>query len=283
VRRYLRVSLTAVLLCAPASLVSAQRRTTILVETGDAVSGIFLPSVQVQIASLKLTEHTDSLGEARFTGVPPGKYIVEARRVGFQPLSAPVLIAGQDSIEVVLLLRATVARLDTVVVSKPRIPMALREFESRRERGLGQFVTGAQIDSEPGASLAAIVETHLRGVRVVTDAAAGTHIVTPRPSTEGALIGRGGGLCQPMIYLDGVLLADDTGFGPDLSMINVPSIGGIEFYEPSEIPVQYRGPGVMQSTRIAGAGGGGRGGSQSAKGATTSPSCGAALIWSKAP
>ena len=291
-RSFLRVSLTAVLLCAPTSLVSAQRRTTILVETGDAVSGIFLPSVQVQIASLKLTQHTDSLGEARLTGVPPGRYTIDARRVGFQPLSAPVLIAGQDSIEVVLLMRATVAQLDTVLVSKPRIPMALREFESRRERGLGQFVTGVQIDSEPGASLAAIVETHLRGVRVVTDAVAGTHIVTLRPATEGVLVGRGGGLCQPLVYLDGVLLADDTGFGPDLSIIDVVSIGGIEFYEPSEIPVQYRGTGAMQNTRIAGATGAqasgsgvrGRGGSQSqSKGGATSPSCGAVLIWSKPP
>ena len=99
-RSYPRVLLTAVLLCASASMADAQRRTTILVETGDAVSGIFLPSVQIQIASLKLTQHTDSLGEARFTGVPPGKYTIEARRVGFQPLSAPVLIAGQDSFQV---------------------------------------------------------------------------------------------------------------------------------------------------------------------------------------
>src|SRR5215467_14002054 len=134
-------------------MADAQRRTTILVETGDAVSGIFLPSVQIQIASLKLTQHTDSLGEARFTGVPPGRYTIEARRVGFQPLNAPVLIAGQDSLQVVLLMCASVTQLDTVVVSKARVPMALREFESRRERGLGQFVTGAQIDSAHGASL----------------------------------------------------------------------------------------------------------------------------------
>lgn len=270
---YLRVVLTAVLVCASASMADAQRRTTILVETGDAVSGIFLPSVQIQIASLNLTQYTDSLGETRFTGVPPGKYTVEARRVGFQPLSAPVLITGQDSLEVVLLMRASVTQLDTVVVSKARIPIALREFESRRERGFGQFVTGAQIDSMPGASLRAIVETHVRGATVVTDAVAGTHIVTPRPSTEGAFVGRGGGLCHPVVYLDGVRLVDDTGFGPDLSIIDVVSIGGIEFYEPSEIPVQYRTMGSLQNPRVAGGG----------KGAPTSPSCGAVLIWTKAP
>jgi len=248
-------------LCASTSIADAQRRTTILIGAGDAISGLFLPSVQVQIASLKLTQYTDSLGEARFTGVPPGKYTVEARRVGFQPLSAPVLIAGQDSFQVVLLMRASVAQLDTVVVSKPRVPMALREFESRRERGFGQFVTGAQIDSAHGASLLAILETRVRGVTVVTDAAGGTHVVTFRPSTEGVLVGGGGGSCHPLVYLDGFQLVDDSGLGPDLSIIGVESIGGIEFYQASEIPVQYRGPAAMRST--------------------TSASCGALLIWSK--
>jgi hypothetical protein len=248
-------------------MADAQRRTTVLIGAGDAVSGIFLPSVQVQIASVKLTQYTDSLGEARFTGVPPGRYTIEARRVGFQPLSAPVLIAGEDSLQVVLLMRATVAQLDTVVVSKPRIPIALREFESRRERGLGQFVTGAQIDSAHGASLLAILETRVRGVTVRTDAAGRAHLVTHRPWTED--LGGGGSLCRPLVYLDGVVLTDDTGLGPDLSIIDVASIGGIEFYEPSEIPVQYRSPGAL----------GGPPGNPPKP--TTSPSCGAMLIWRK--
>jgi hypothetical protein len=252
-----RTVASLLLLIASASIADAQRRTTILIGAGDAASGLFLPSVLVQIASLKLKQYTDSLGEARFTGVPPGKYTIEARRVGFQPLSAPVLIAGQDSFQVVLFMRASVTQLDTVVVSKPRIPMALREFESRRERGFGQFVTGAQIDSAPGASLVAILETRVRGVTVVTDAAGGTHVVTYRPSTLA------GGVCHPLVYLDGVLLVDDSGLGPDLGIIAVSSIGGIEFYQASEIPVQYRGPAALRST--------------------TSASCGALLIWSKPP
>lgn len=36
----------------------------------------------------------------------------------------------------------------------------------------------------------------------------------------------------------------ETGHGPDISFIDLSSIGGIEYYSPSEIPVQYRHQGL---------------------------------------
>ena len=138
--------------------------------------------------------------------------------------------------------------------------MALREFESRRERGLGQFITGSQIDSAFGSSLATVIESRIRGVTVVGDNANGMHLMSYRQSTEHALL-QVAAPCWPTVYLDGVQLSDDTGRGPNLDIIAMSSIGGIEFHSPTEVPVQYKASGVM--------------------GGASSPSCGVMLIWTR--
>jgi TonB-dependent Receptor Plug Domain len=155
--------------------------------------------------------------------------------------------------------------------------LALREFESRRERGLGQFITAAQIDSALGSSLATILESRIRGVTVVGDNASGMHVMSYRQSTEHAFTSVRGG-CLPTVYLDGVQLVDDTGRGPNLDLISLSAIGGIEYYSPSEIPVQYKSSGAMGSPYRAGMGA--RGESPGAP-VATSPSCGVMLIWTR--
>lgn len=260
-----RACLSAALLIASRFASAQSGHTTVVVGTGDGATGQFLRGVQVHLTPLEVMQYTDSMGQARLQHVPPGRYTVEARRLGYQPLSAPILVAGEDSIEVVLLMNTAVAQLDAVLVSRTAIPMALREFESRRERGLGQFITGAQIDSTPGASLQAVIEGRIRGVTVVGDNVNGIHLMSYRPSTEHAL-SSGGGACSPTVYVDGVQLTDDTGSGPNLDIVTVSSIGGIEYYSPSEIPVQYKASGAMTPKGNA---------------SSTSPACGVMLIWTR--
>lgn len=223
--------------------------TTVLVGAGDGATGQFLRGVQVSILSLRVVQYTDSMGQARLAKIPAGTYTVEARRVGYQPLTAPILVRSEDSLEVVMLMRATPELLNPVIVSRSGVPSHLRAFEDHRAKGVGQFVTMAQIDSAPGASLQRILETHVRGVNVIGDNAAGMHITTFRPATDHALNGVPGP-CMPVVFLDGVQLTDDTGRGPNLAVIDVTSIGGIEFYNPSEVPLEYRASG-MSATSLA--------------------------------
>jgi hypothetical protein len=251
--------------------------TTVVVGTGDATSGQFLRDVQIRITGVGVAQLTDSMGQARLVRVPPGKYTVEARRLGYEPLSAPILVANEDTLEVVLLMRSSVAMLDPVVVSRSAVPMALREFESRRERGLGQFITAAQVDSAFGSSLATVLESHIRGVTVIGDEATGMHLMSYRASTEHALSSVSGS-CLPTVYLDGTQLADDTGRGPNLNVVALSSIGGIEYYAPSEVPVQYKSSGAMVSPYRTGVRARGESGGQ---GIATSPSCGVMLIWTR--
>jgi hypothetical protein len=267
---------TAILAVAAEPIVAQFGRTTVIIGAGDATSGQFLRGVQIRIGSLALVQYTDSMGQARLPRIPRGTYTIDARRIGYEPLSAPILVRGEDSVEVVLLMHAAVAQLDTVIVSRTAVPMALREFERRRERGIGQFITAAQIDSAFGSSLGTVLESHIRGVNVVGDNATGMHLVSYRQSTEHALTSVAG-LCLPTVYLDGVQLVDDTGRGPNLDLIALSSIGGIEYYSPSEVPVQYKSSGVMASPHRTGVGAPGSGEGSVA----TSPSCGVMLIWTR--
>lgn len=264
-----------------AALVAQSTGTAIVVGTGDARNGLFLPLVTVRIPALNLSRITDSLGRAMFTGIRPGKYTVEARRLGYEPLNAPVLVQSEDSLEVVLLMNAATTQLDTMHVSATAIPFALDEFERHRKRGFGQFVTQAQIDSMPGASLTSIVETKIRGLTVSGEGSAAVHLMSNRPATEDAFISPGGVFaCWPTVYLDGQQLVDDTGRGPDLSIISVTALGGIEYYAPSEVPVEYKSSGAMhnppnETVRTV------HGGGIKPVGASSSPSCGVVLIWSR--
>ena len=272
------ISLGIAVSVAPFPLLAQAGRTTVIVGTGDAATGQFLRDVEVHITPLDRVQHSDSLGEARLRGIPPGRYTIEARRLGYAPLIAPVLVRSEDSLEVVMLMVATATQLDTVTVVRSAVPMQLREFESRRERGFGQFITEKQIDAAPGVSLRTVLESHIRGVSISGEYATGMHITSYRQATEGALTGKAGSPCLPMVFLNGVQLLDDTGHGPDISFIDLSSIGGVEYYSPSEIPVQYRTSGTLPPPPPR------RGAAPPGAGVTTpstSPSCGAMLIWTR--
>ncbi len=253
---------------APALARAQSARTTVIITARDSVSRASIGGVQLRLSPGNVLQRTDSTGRAVFAALEPGSYVIEARRVGYRPFSTPLTIHGEDSLQLALALTQVPAELNPVVVERQPVPTRLREFEERRKRGLGQFVTAAQIDSSFGASLDAIIVTRIRGVRVVGDNTSGYRVMSLRPATEHA-VARPGGPCWPVVYLDGVQLADGGDLGPNISIADTWSIGGIEYYSPSEVPVQYKQSGAL---------GGGPGG---AREAITSPSCGVMLIWTR--
>lgn len=242
-------------------------RTTVVITVRDSASRASIAGVQLRVAPGNIMQRTDSTGRAVFAALEPGNYTIEARRVGYRPSTTPVAIRGEDSIHLSLALMQIPAELNPVVVERQPVPTRLGEFEERRKRGVGQFVTAAQIDSSFGASLDAIIVMRVRGVRVVGDKTSGYRVMSLRPATEHAFM-RPAGPCWPVVYLDGVQLADGSDKGPDIGIADTWSIGGIEYYSPSEVPVQYKQSGAL---------GGGPGNRE----IPTSPSCGVMLIWTR--
>jgi carboxypeptidase family protein len=262
------ISALSCFVAAPAAVRAQTARTTLIVTVRDSATKAPVAGVEVRVALGSAAQRTDSAGRAQLGGFDPGGYTLEARRVGYRPLVRAVSIRGEDSIQIALALTSVPAELSPVIVQQHPVPTPLREFDERRKRGVGQFVTAAQIDSSFGASLDAIIVTRIRGLRVVGDNASGFRVMSLRPATEHAFSSVAGP-CWPVVYLDGVQLADGGELGPDIAMADTWSIGGIEYYAPSEVPVQYK-----QSGALGGRSGGGHA-------ATTSPSCGVMLIWTR--
>jgi hypothetical protein len=253
---------------APTAARAQTAQTTLIVTVRDSATKTPVAGVEVRVAPRRAAQRTDSAGRARLGGLDPGSYSLEARRVGYRPVVRALSIRGEDSIQIALALTSVPAELKPVIVQQHPVPTPLWEFEERRKRAVGQFVTAAQIDSSFGASLDAIIVARIRGLRVSGDNANGFRVMSLRPATEHAFM-KVPGPCWPVVYLDGVQLADGGEQGPDIAMADTWSIGGIEYYSPSEVPVQYR-----QSGALSGRPGSGRD-------VPTSPSCGVLLIWTR--
>lgn len=241
---------------------SAARNLVVL--TIDAETGAPLPGVIVRLPNDRIAGTTDSSGQVAFHRLNEGLHRVDARRIGYQPISMNAVV-GPMNAAVALRLHSSPRPLDTVTVVDESSRVEPSEFIDRFKRGLGQFITSAQLDSSPNSSLDVILATHLRGVRVVGNRSSGEFVTSLRQQTEHALGHAPSGVCPPLVYLDGVQLPSSDERGPDISIIQESTIGAVEFYNPSEIPARYRAAGSFAGTSNIG----------------SSPSCGAMLIWSR--
>ena len=115
----------------------------------------------VSIVELNRATSTDSAGRFRFTGVPAGQYTVSARRLGYVPSAANLVVTGAPA-TVDLVLSPGAQHIEPVNVT------ATRDVTSPLTAPLATSVlTGDQVDREGGVSLAHSV-ARLPGVRNVS-------------------------------------------------------------------------------------------------------------------
>jgi len=258
--RWLVVVSTIALTAAP---LGAQR-SVLLVGVGDAESGVFVPHAEVTVYPERLKARTDSLGQARIAGLMPGKHAVEVRRIGYAPLGAPVMLSGRDSVEVVLMVRSSAATLPTVSVVDTAAPFFLREFEERRRtRTGGKFITTEQIDRVRDYDLGSLFIAHIPGLRL---------------DGEGKPLSSRG-RCRPLTFWNGVKINLNGGGLGDL--LKTQDLGGVEFYPPGFVPVQYHKPGDMAVYSGGNPLLGGAGRARAFLSRSADASCGVLLLWSR--
>lgn len=218
-----------------------------------------LSGAQVMLSPLGRLSRTDSAGRAALREVPIGTYTVVAKRMGYAPESTTVLTAGEDTVELQLILTSRARRLATVTVHAEAPATPTGEFEARRASATGgRFVTRAELDAAPDASLGGIFLRLIPGLRTEVVAGGLIRVYTMRgaaslkPSQQGR--------CEPVVYFDGVLLGDG-----DVGRLRMDDLGGIEFYPPDAIPPRYRQPGALRDPTEP----------------VASPECGVLLLWSR--
>lgn len=209
----------------------------IVVAVADAESGAPVRDARVRLPGLDREARTDWLGEARLARVPAGTHTVEVRRLGYAPAALQLAVHG-DSVGAVFMLEPASTEIDTVRVTERAVPPRLQEFEARRARGVGRFLTQEVLEREEEPRLHFALAALLPGLTVLPDATRpGRYLLFSRRAAVRTSL-RGGTPstdCSVDVFLDGMKI-------DDLDAITPTMLAGVEHYPMSAAPPQYRRP-----------------------------------------
>lgn len=199
-------------------------------------SGYPVKEAQVSIAALGRTTRTDADGRFVLDAMPRGPVELSIRHLGFghQTVSAVLTTASVDSI--LITLAENVVELDAIDVKARRHPFMI-EFDQRKARGVGTFVTRAQIDARNTSSPSDLFRSmpQVRLIRINS----GFGVRFP---SSGQMRGRGQGVCVPMIWIDG-----QKAPGMEIDDLRSGDIEAIELYRgASTTPAQFATAGATQ-------------------------------------
>lgn len=203
-----------------------------------------------RILGTELEVRTGENGRFRMLGLLPGQYLVAVHRLGYAPVSTFIGVAASDTAHASFLLRPIPTELDAVRIRAASVAPSLAEFEERRARGVGQFMTEADIRRLNFATTSGLFQTFM-STAVTSTSILNTRGFATRP-------------CPYRIYIDGAAIAvirlEDVLPAPS-------EIAGIEVYANSAtVPPQYAtsgGTGGLRGPEPGGA------------------VCGVVLIWTK--
>lgn len=236
------VALAAVALLA-ARAASAQEPGT-LVGVVTNLNGIPVKGAEVRILKYALRAVTNDSGVYIFDAVPPGKLVVEARRIGFKPDEERVTVDPGKRKQLDFEMEGIPEQLDSVMIREAGGNGRLAEFWNRRMIGVGAFITRQDLDKRRPYRPSDMLRT-ITGVRVLSgeNAMERPTIVMGRNSVtqQRSRVNSGpqlGGDCKITYYVDGMYVMPGTFHIDDLS----PSaIEAVEIYRgPAEIPARYR-------------------------------------------
>jgi hypothetical protein len=207
-----------------------------------------LEGATAEILASSLKVRTGDNGRFRMVGLPDGQYLLVIRRLGYSPFSTLVAVRGADTARTAFMLRPTAVSLDKILVNAASASPVLSEFENRRARGVGQFMTESEIYKLNFVGTSGLLRTFLG--TAVTDRA--------------VLNTRGFGLrkCPYRIFVDGTPIAPVVDLDTDLPPPG--QLAGIEVHTNSAtVPLQYATFGGAAGTSAGGA------------------VCGVILLWTK--
>ncbi len=191
------------------------------------VTGEPLVGATVALRRARRGALADSSGHFSIPEALAGEDTLEVRYVGYEPGFTPIDLEANVTTRVVLLLAPHVVRIAEleVQIERGEFRLGLREFERRRARGIGEFVTLEQIERQ-NPNRTSDVLRRVPGLRVGPSNSGGRPQIT---------MGRDAIGCHPAIFVDGLHLA-----GSSVDDVTVPDLGAIEVYPAaSQIPPKY--------------------------------------------
>ncbi len=187
-------------------------------------AGAALPGATIAIPDTSV--QTDARGAFVLFTPDRDTVTISIRRLGFEPIVA--LLGARNGMwdTVVVQLEVAAVRIEGVDVRaapSQRAMLAMRSFEERRSRGIGTFITRADIVERGSSRLSDLLRTK-RGVNVVR----GRVRFSSQSGQRGA--------CQPDIWLDGV-----RNKGMEIDDLPPSTVEMMELYANiSTVPVEFQ-------------------------------------------
>lgn len=192
-------------------------------------SGAGIIDAEVRVEGSAVHGVTDETGKVRLTAVPIGPVRLGVRRLGFRPASVEVAVNADSPATASVTLAAVGHRLAPIFVrgAATRLTGPMAEFYERRDRGLGRFITRAELERDRPHLLTDVFR-RIPGIQIVS-----TEMIPNAIRMRGMR-------CAPLVWLDGSPAAAAEF---DLDAIPPESVEGIEVYRGvSEVPPQFIGP-----------------------------------------
>jgi Carboxypeptidase regulatory-like domain len=189
--------------------------------------------VRLSDAGAEATTNAD--GFYALDSLPLGTRLLDARAIGFLPVTRIVDLLPTTPIALDVVLESRQAFLDTVKVVGDRMYESpqYREFLQRKRSGFGYYADEQDLERYDPLYLSDILR---RYPGITVRGTAGNAQVFMRS----AFMQGGGGLCTPVIFLDGAMLSAVQGFSPDF-LVPAQQIRGVEVYtRASGMPAQFQ-------------------------------------------
>jgi carboxypeptidase family protein/TonB-dependent receptor-like protein/TonB-like protein len=234
------------------------------------IAGVVTDSAGAALAGAEVHVGQDGVwsganGRFHLAGLRAGNAELRIRRLGFCPDTIAVTVPAGATATITVPLARCAPTLAPVVVraSQRKYVGRLAGFNERRDRGIGRFITRADIERLHPAHISDVIRT-LPGVSIVVrdnstangparpDRRAEMEGRAPSPTvadvTTRARIRLRGASCAPNVYLNGARLSTDPEV--DIDSFTPQMLEGIEIYAGSAgIPPQFSAPGSEAGSR----------------------------------
>ena len=253
-------------------------------------SGVALSYAGVRIPELDRFTQADSNGVYRFDNLRVGSFAVIAEAPGFRARREQVTIAaGVTATKDFRLVRGAhlLSAIDVRAKAPPRVSPKMVDFERRRQRGLGKYVTRVDLDRYPGRQLEEVLRSTAVATQFIKAPSGQTWLISSRQSTAnmGMLASRNADYvrdkqCHVQVVLDGAVISSSTALraprihagdntggrggvsdartqvqggddAVDLNLFISDQLEGVEFYpDATTTPMQYRTGAAVCGTLI---------------------------------
>jgi hypothetical protein len=201
-------------------------------------------STAVALAKIKLpllerTATTDDSGHFEIRNLPAGKHELTVTAPGAAPVSMELVLLAGESYNMRIVLADDAQQLKEITVSAPReirtaTSRRLEDFERRRRRGHGVFLTEADI-ARRNPRLLSDALAGVNGIQLMTRSGSKVAVASRGPAPQAYQGGKSVAPCILRVIIDG--LAMPAGTSIDNVMPN--EVAALEIYAgPSSMPVE---------------------------------------------